>query len=317
MTVSDLGLRVLRRDDREIYDDLRHIPQPLGRAERPEERIELRVRALSFVPAAEEVLENFVRIVKLIGQRIREGEPDALRIDAVDLTNPLGISPEMAPLIKTLVYGERWMLGSGNLDAWWWEISERAIPIRSATSLDDYLRIEGERNWNVAANRSLMPPNPLVDSIDELTIAQPTSAATPILLGIEDLHPAVAEAVGGLLSGRHYNEAVGAGAMVLRDLLRSRSGRDDLDGAVLVDATLTGRHPPLAIADLSQPRGDQEQAGWHKLAAGWIAAIRNPSAHRRAFADRASAIEAIALMSLLARRIDTAAEQPPEPVSED
>ena len=309
MTVPELGLRVLRREDREVHDLLRNIPAPLGRAERPEERIELRVRALSFTPAADDVLGAFVKVVQLIGQRIREAEPESLRIEAVDLTGVLGFSAEMALRLKPLVFGERWMLGSGNLDQWWWEISERAFAVRSVTSLEQYLRIEGELNWNVPANRSLMPANPLRDQIDDPTapiIVQRLAAEARPLLAVDDLHPVIAQAVSDLVADGHFSEAVAAAAFALRDLLRLRSGHQHLDGARLVDAALAGQRPQLAIADLSAPGGLQEQAGWHRLAAGWVAAIRNPNAHRRAFPGRAGAVEAIALMSLLARRIDEA-----------
>lgn len=54
--------------------------------------------------------------------------------------------------------------------------------------------------------------------------------------------------------------------------------------------------------------GKREQDGWRRLAHGCFLAIRNPNAHRDVEYGRATAMEAIATMSMIARRVSAAAE---------
>lgn len=300
MTVPELGLEILRREDRDVMEDLRALPPPLGRIEWPEERIELRVRALTYVPRARDLLDDFVRVVELIAHRLLDEQSEPLLLRSTDLPERLGIPPERATLVSQLVFREDWMLGGGSGDAdgqWVRVIGERAIPVRNVTNLDDYLHVEGERFWNLPASRDTTPAPVLIE-------AEPPMA---VLLAVDELHPGVAGAAGTLLADGHFDAAVHAAALALRDLLREHSGRDELDGAQLVDAALGGSSPAVLVADITKQPGRREQEGWRMLAAGCVAALRNPVAHRHVFSDYASAFEAVATMSLVARRLDATA----------
>ena len=306
MTVRQLGTLVLQRDDVEIHDELRQIPVPLGRAETPEERVELRVRALADVAASAEVLDGFVDVVRLIGERMRTEPPERQKLYSTDVLKLPGVPQDLVARVEQVVHGERWMFGSRTGDAdWEWELTERAVRLRHVATLEQYLDVEG-RQWNIPASRSLHAASPLIDRLGDEAHDGPRALDEETFLRVADLHPEIAEATAGLVADGHYASAVRAANVALRDLLRHRTDRHDLDGANLVDATLGGRSPPLALVDLARNYGKDEQAGWHKLAVGWVAAIRNATAHRDEFKDRSTALEAIALMSLIAHRIDTA-----------
>ena len=321
MTVRELGLIAMQRDDAEIHEQLRKLPGPLGRVEHPDEQITLRLRAIAYVPAAADVLADFADVVSLIGRRLRNASREQLVLTSADLAQELAIDPARLELLGDLVFAERWMFGSGWGEPkreWQWEIDERAYPVRNVGSVADYLRIEGERYWNIPANRSLTPANPLIDEQGLQAVvdadAEPAEPTVPVAaLSVTELHPGIARECAALLTDGHFNAAVHAGAIALCDVIRGAIGERDLDGAQLVGAALGGSPPRLALADLSSQRGQREQTGWRTLGEGCVAAVRNPAAHRRAFEDRASAFEAIALMSLLARRIDAAAHAASSP----
>jgi uncharacterized protein (TIGR02391 family) len=125
-------------------------------------------------------------------------------------------------------------------------------------------------------------------------------------LSASELHPRIAEAASQLLTDGHYDSAVREGALALRDVLRARSGLGRLDGVPLAQAALGGESPPIVVADIETRDGKAEQAGWAALAHGCFAALRNAVAHRKVQYTRLTAIEALATMSLVARRVDAA-----------
>lgn len=307
-TVTQLGMSALRRDDSDIFETLRALPPPLGRVERPDERVELRLRALAMVPATEPLLSTFMRVLYLVSQRLMADDEENMVVRDTDLTETLSIPADASIPVSRLVFAEDWMLGggSGNADGHWERIiNERSLPIRGVKSIDDYLQVEGQRFWNRPANRS---STPAVMPIEEATFIELTE---PALLASQ-LHPALSARAATLLAAGHYDEAVRAASLALRDLLRQTSGRHDLDGTDLVGAVLGGTSPSVRLADISTPHGKREQDGWRMLAEGCVAVLRNPVAHRDVYTDSISTFEALVTMSLVARQIDGSRKEAPQ-----
>jgi uncharacterized protein (TIGR02391 family) len=297
-TVKQLGMAALRRDNSDIFETLRRLPAPLGRVVRPEERVELRVRALAMVPATEPLLNTFMRVLFLVSQRLMADDEENMIVRDTDLTETLSIPAGASTRVSQLVFAEDWMLGGGSDSAdgqWQREINERSLPIRGVESIDEYLQVEGQRFWSQPANRSSTPAF--------MPIAEPAfvELTEPALLASQ-LHRAFAARAATLLAGGHHDEAVRAASLALRDLVRQTSGRHDLDGTDLVGAVLGGTSPSVRLADISTPHGKREQDGWRMLAEGCVAVLRNPVAHRDVYTDSPSTLEALATMSLVARQ---------------
>lgn len=135
-------------------------------------------------------------------------------------------------------------------------------------------------------------------------------AIPPTALDVSELHPTIAARAKELIRGSHYDSTVREGAIALGELLRERSGLS-LDGADLAGATLGGKEPKIVLADLSTREGRGEQDGWAALAEGCFRALRNPIAHHHLHYDRVAAMEALATMSAIARRLDAVGEMRP------
>lgn len=135
----------------------------------------------------------------------------------------------------------------------------------------------------------------------------PTTTARPLALGLDDLYPRISDAAGQLVRDGHFHADILTAALALRDLLREASGLHHLDGAALAGGALGGTSPPIRLADLTTSDGRREQDGWRMFAQGCVVALRNPAAHRRT--EGVGAMEALALMSTIARRIESASAQ--------
>ena len=92
----------------------------------------------------------------------------------------------------------------------------------------------------------------------------------------------------------------------IADKLRAKSGLTD-DGAKLVDATLCGSAPRLAINDLLTDSQRSEQSGFTNLIKGTFGMFRNPTAHEARLLwemSKEDAEDLLSLASLIHRRLD-------------
>lgn len=119
------------------------------------------------------------------------------------------------------------------------------------------------------------------------------------------LNPVIAKECGPLLANGHYRAGVERATAVFQQQLRERTGLTT-DGARLVHAALSPNNPPIVVADLDTRAGKDFQEGIHRLAAGAIAAIRNPTAHSLTDPPADAALEQIAILSFLVRVIEEA-----------
>ena len=92
----------------------------------------------------------------------------------------------------------------------------------------------------------------------------------------------------------------------LNALVKLRSGRDDLDGATLMQQVFGGKAPTLRFNDLADESDRSEQQGFMHLFAGAMLGFRNPRAHKIIQDHPERALEYIAFISLLAKLLDEA-----------
>lgn len=311
LTVTELGRSALRREDKkDVFAALRNLPPALGRIEQPQDTVILRVRALAMTPAAEPFLHEYIRVFWLATLRLKADDDD-LEVRDTDLIDALGLSPEFAERVSQLVLAEDWMYGGGSGSAdngWSRTINEHTRAVMTVKSVEDYIALEGQRFWmRPAAVPSQAMPDTSASGYETDAALSDGRRGVPGV-AVDELHPLIAAATAKLLANRHYDEAVLAGALALRNILREASGHVDLDGTDLAGAALGGTPPPIVVADPNSTSGKGQQNGWRLLAQGCFLALRNPVAHERGVhQDRISAMEALATMSLVARRVTEAA----------
>lgn len=131
-------------------------------------------------------------------------------------------------------------------------------------------------------------------------------------LSTRGVHPDVLRFCREELLADNYFHAVMEAVKSVADKLRTRTGLTD-DGATLVDRTLTGDPPMLAINPLKTESEKSEQKGFAHLLRGTFGMFRNTTAHEARInwpMTKEDAEDLFSLVSLIHRRLD-AATMPP------
>jgi uncharacterized protein (TIGR02391 family) len=123
-----------------------------------------------------------------------------------------------------------------------------------------------------------------------------------------DLHPVIAEAANKLYLDGHYANAIEAAIKALCDRVRAHSGKE-LDGADLMKTVFSPKNPILRFNDFRDRSDRDEQEGFMMMFAGAVTGLRNPRAHKIVKDDPEDALEAIAQVSYLAKRLDRRAKK--------
>jgi uncharacterized protein (TIGR02391 family) len=119
------------------------------------------------------------------------------------------------------------------------------------------------------------------------------------------LHTRIAAACTAQFSDGHYRDAILAAGIALVEYVKERSG-SALDGTNLMTTVFSVRQPILAFNALANQTDLDQQQGMMHLFAGAVLAIRNPRAHALTPDTAQYAVEAISLISFLAKQLDTA-----------
>jgi uncharacterized protein (TIGR02391 family) len=155
----------------------------------------------------------------------------------------------------------------------------------------------------VEANGSLVS----ADAAD--TISEAERRARELRTDMETLgiHPEVLRFCRDELMADNYFHAVLEAVKSIADRLREKTGLGS-DGAVLVDQVLGGDPPLVCINGWANETDRSEQRGFAHLVKGIFGMFRNTTAHAPKIAwavDKSSAEEALSLVSLVHRRLDT------------
>lgn len=143
---------------------------------------------------------------------------------------------------------------------------------------------------------------------ETLTEAQRRADELRVDLTSRGVHPDVLRFCRAELVADNYFHAVLEAAKSIADKLRAKSGLID-DGAKLVDASLCGSAPRVAINDLMTESQRSEQSGFANLIKGVFGMFRNPTAHEARILwamSKEDAEDLLSLASLIHRRLDAA-----------
>ena len=121
-----------------------------------------------------------------------------------------------------------------------------------------------------------------------------------------DLHPRIAGASYDLYRDGHYRQSVLDASIALVNYVKEKSRRHDLDGVPLMSTVFSANSPVLAFNPLADQTDKDEQQGMMHLFMGAVLALRNPRAHSVFDDSPELALDAIAFLSMLAKRLDTA-----------
>jgi uncharacterized protein (TIGR02391 family) len=147
----------------------------------------------------------------------------------------------------------------------------------------------------------------LMDRLEESRsdLHRDTAALTRSTFEGLDLHPRIASVSIDLYRNRHYRQAVLDASIALINYVKERSRRHDLDGSGLMSTVFSANNPILAFNDLANPTEKDEQEGLMHLFMGAALALRNPRAHALFDDSPELALDYIAFISMLAKRLDT------------
>ncbi len=95
-------------------------------------------------------------------------------------------------------------------------------------------------------------------------------------------------------------------SLALQDYVKERSRCRTRDGADLMRYVFSANNPVVAFNGLADETDRSEQEGMMHLFEGVMLALRNPRAHTLSDDSPEQALEYIALLSLLAKRLDGA-----------
>lgn len=124
------------------------------------------------------------------------------------------------------------------------------------------------------------------------------------------LHPKIDAASSQLAADGHHWEAVFAACKQLVHMVKEKSGRHDLDGTQLMRHVFSKNTPLLFFNELKTQSDQDEQEGMMSLFAGVVMALRNPGGHGFPSGTEARARQYLALLSLLAEKVDEAIVKP-------
>jgi uncharacterized protein (TIGR02391 family) len=147
-----------------------------------------------------------------------------------------------------------------------------------------------------------------VEQVETLTEAQLRATELRADLELRKVHPDVLRFCKEELLKDNYFHAVLEATKSVADKLRTKTGLTD-DGATLVDRTLGGELPLLAINPLKTESEKSEQRGFANLVKGMFGMFRSPTAHAPKISwaiDKDDAEEVFTLLSLVHKRIDAA-----------
>lgn len=132
----------------------------------------------------------------------------------------------------------------------------------------------------------------------------------PVVISFESFHSEVGIANGLFMDG-YYDEAVRKASQRFVNRVQELADRPDLDGVGLMNNSFSENSPLLEFNDRNTVIERDEHNGFRFLAVGLTRAIRNVVTHHDNYGFGAtSALEWLAFMSAMHRRLDQAQQIP-------
>lgn len=119
------------------------------------------------------------------------------------------------------------------------------------------------------------------------------------------MHPEIAKVSDDLFINHHYAEAVSEAVKKLVNYVKEKSDSSE-DGYRLMQKVFDSKSPILKFNSLKKKSDIDVQEGYKHLFMGVVLGIRNPRAHENIVDEHEDALECIAFISFLAKRLDKA-----------
>jgi uncharacterized protein (TIGR02391 family) len=234
--------------------------------------------------------------------------------------------------IENIVYGSQ---TPGKPEEWSIAITREVRNFGNVSTLPEYLAIK-ERPREVSSHvissgprltrRRYTDPSgyPVIPSAINNGLGIPsfaTSSTTEgeeLVVGVNDLHPIVAEACRDLFALGRFREGTIAAVIAFRDQVRTRTGLNHDDGLELLGKSFGGQHPRLDVADtqLDPDTIRSIQQGMLYLSQGLWFLVRNPLTHHSTEIEPTEAMRIVGLVDMLVRRVEGKAAPPSSSVEE-
>jgi uncharacterized protein (TIGR02391 family) len=124
-----------------------------------------------------------------------------------------------------------------------------------------------------------------------------------------DFHERIVNASADLYRDGHHKQAVLEASIALVHYVKEKSREHSLDGSRLMSFVFSVDNPVLAFNALADQTDKDEQQGMMHLFIGAVLALRNPRAHALFDDSPELALDYIAFLSMLAKRLDVAKRQ--------
>lgn len=270
--------------------------------------------------------QNALQIVEQLRyllRRLKTDDPALFRYSWSTVRESLGLS--RAALNLTHLSIDLTRLGRGMFrsegDRWWSTPPELDLALEAPTArefLRDLISVESPSKVRPQHSEAKPPPSSGADSPESASeslvarvasMLEPSSNPAVRLQEAFDrlpLHPSIYAASEKLFRMGQYRHAVLDAGIALVNYVKEKSGRRDIDGVSLVHTVLAPSDPTLAFNARKTRFDNNEQEGLMMLFVGAVQAFRNPRAHGLDPDAPEEALETIAFMSLLAKRLDRA-----------
>jgi uncharacterized protein (TIGR02391 family) len=182
---------------------------------------------------------------------------------------------------------------------------------RIAADREEHPTVKADWIPSSPVNRPPDEPQP-VESLaeyfeDHIDADYPDFDDPPNRLHFDELHPLIRDAARESWSRRDYPKAVNDAWLALRDDIRQRTGRTDLDGVELINEGIGETNPKLPLTDCLTETDRNMHRGLVNFLRGIVFYVRHPEAHESVSpvaGDREGALERLSVMSLCARALE-------------
>jgi len=300
--------------DSDVYEIAKEIGWWLVRVEDPDSGskedalAKLTIEGVATCEGSEQDLLDFVSVLQLFVRTYRATRDGVPQVTADDFIHELNLSELQARKMAMLVLEEGGLYRSasyGGEGPARFELVRKILHFEKVDSIEDYLEIcERDRALRLSASSD----SPVARAAPITEPSPPLECDPMAAYETLHLHPAIRRETEELFRSGFYNQAILEAFKRVNELVKAKSGRDDLDGKSLMGTVFSEKKPILRFNLQTSTSARDEQEGFKLMAMGAMVGIRNPRAHETKWPEPEplETLEYLAFASLLARQIDKA-----------
>lgn len=254
-------------------------------------------RALAASGEAVGELADLLAAVKVFCRAYLSEENEA-RITERELAAELKLDDARSLRLRLLLDSFGYVTAGGATDetGTWWRVGAGTRHFLKVETVADLIDVVDR------LDRPAVPPLAAPRPRTRFPVAVP-AVSDPGMLHLDDLHPAIGDAVRDLLGSAPPSIVVSAAARALTAVLRDKTGERS-DGTALVDSAFAHLTVDPQVTGLSERSAESLHDGVKWLARGVMRALRNTSTHEVLDLNETETLEALAVVSYVARQVD-------------